>query len=135
MSLIKWEKKFSVDIARIDVEHRRLIDMINRLHEAMLDRKTDGVLLDIVDGMIDYARTHFRTEEFYMDEFEYPEKAVHKSEHAAFIEKAEDLRNRLDQGEMVFSLEVIRFLKDWLTNHIMVTDGKYAPFFKEKGLT
>ena len=134
MSLITWDKKYSVNIARIDAEHRKLISMINRLHDAMIEKKTEPAIAEIVDAMVAYARTHFLTEETYMDKFGFPEAAAHKKEHDAFIDKSEDLRDRLHRGEMVFSLEVIRYLKNWLTHHIMVTDQKYAPFFREKGL-
>ena len=35
---------------------------------------------------------------------------------------------------MILTLEVMNFLKDWLTGHILGVDKKYAPFFAAKGL-
>ncbi len=135
MPLIEWDESFSVDIDRIDREHRKLIGLINQLHEAMLEQKAQEAMTAIVTEMVDYAQTHFATEELYMEEFRYPDLHLHRVEHQKFIEKTDELRKRVNQGEFVLSLEVMRFLRDWLKGHILGTDKKYAPFLKEKGIT
>ncbi|OGQ78630.1 MAG: hemerythrin [Deltaproteobacteria bacterium RIFOXYA12_FULL_58_15] len=134
MAIIGWQDAFSVGIEEIDAQHRKLIDIINNLHEAMRDKKAKGILGDIVNEMADYATLHFATEEKYLVAFGYPEIVVHESEHNAFTKKVADLRERLAQGTLVLSLEVITFLRDWLTNHILSSDKKYAPFLNSKGL-
>jgi hypothetical protein len=35
MSLIQWEEKYSVKHATIDSQHKKLVELINNLHEAM----------------------------------------------------------------------------------------------------
>jgi hemerythrin-like metal-binding protein len=70
-----------------------------------------------------------------MEEFHYPDLDLHRVEHQKFIEKTDELRRRVSQGEFVLSLEVMRFLRDWLKSHILGTDKKYAPFLNEKGIT
>lgn len=135
MPLIEWDDSFSVDIDRIDREHRKLIGLINHLHDAMLEKKAQETMTAIVMEMVDYAQTHFNTEELYMEEFRYPDLDLHRVEHQKFIEKAEDLQERIRKGEFVLSLEVMRFLRDWLKGHILGTDMKYAPFLREKGIT
>jgi hemerythrin len=37
MGLLKWEKRYSVGIEAVDHEHRELVDLINRLHDAALE--------------------------------------------------------------------------------------------------
>ncbi|HDR46670.1 MAG TPA: bacteriohemerythrin [Geoalkalibacter subterraneus] len=135
MPLIEWNESFSVDIDRIDREHRKLIGLINQLHEAMIEKKAQRAMTAIVTEMVDYAQTHFATEDLYMEEFRYPDLDLHRVEHQKFIEKTDELRRRVSQGEFVLSLEVMRFLRDWLKGHILGTDMKYAPFLKEKGIT
>ncbi|MGE4343810.1 MAG: bacteriohemerythrin [Geoalkalibacter sp.] len=135
MPLIEWDESFSVNIDRIDREHRKLIDLINQLNEAMLEQKAQKAMTAIVTEMVDYAQTHFATEELYMEEFHYPDLDLHRVEHQKFIEKTDELCRRVSQGEFVLSLEVMRFLRDWLKSHILGTDKKYAPFLNEKGIT
>ena len=35
---------------------------------------------------------------------------------------------------MTISIEVMNFLKDWLSNHILGSDKRYGPFLNGKGL-
>ena len=57
----------------------------------------------------------------------YPQFAQHKNEHRDFISKVADAKNRaLSTGN--FSLELMYFLRDWLVEHILVSDKHYAEF-------
>ena len=38
-----------------------------------------------------------------------------------------------DQGKLNLSLELLMFLKNWLTDHILKTDSEYGVFIKSKG--
>jgi hemerythrin-like metal-binding protein len=49
----------------------------------------------------------------------------HINEHSSYIDKVRDLRERYEQGRLILSLEVTNFIKDWIRNHIMITDQKY----------
>jgi hemerythrin len=40
MSLFEWDKSFQVDIVLLDNQHKKLVNMINDLHDAM--RRGDG---------------------------------------------------------------------------------------------
>jgi hemerythrin len=35
MSIIQWDESFSVNVAEIDKQHQRLLEMINELYDAM----------------------------------------------------------------------------------------------------
>lgn len=129
-----WKEEFSVGVREIDMQHQKLVTMINDLFNAMIEKKGQEVLSKIVDGMIDYARTHFATEEAYMLKYHYTGYVAQKAEHDKFVAKAVDLQKRLNDKTLVLSLEVINFLKDWLTNHILVSDKKYGSLFNSKGL-
>lgn len=43
-----------------------------------------------------------------------------------------DLQERLSKGEVALSIEVMDFLKDWLTGHIVEHDKKYGVYINEK---
>ena len=134
MPVIPWEERFSVHVQEIDAQHQRLLQMIDDLHTAMTERRGREVLLEIVERMIDYARSHFATEEAYMERFKYPGYVRHRAEHAGFSAKAVELHGRLRSGALVLSLEVINFLREWVTNHILVSDQAYSACFRANGL-
>ena len=134
MPLIQWNDSYSVKVAEIDQQHKKLIAMINDLFAAMQQGKGKDVLGTILNGLVAYTGTHFTTEEQYFDRFGYPETVAHKKEHANFVAKVMDFKKSFDAGQLGLSLNVMNFLSDWLTHHIQNVDKRYGPLFNEKGL-
>ena len=108
--------------------------MINNLHDAMKERKGKEVLGPIIDDMIEYTITHFTREEKLFAQHGYAEGVRHAGVHKALTQQVLDLKTKLDNGTGVLPVEVMSFMKTWLTSHIMAEDRKYAPFLKSKGM-
>ena len=87
MAFIDWDDSFSVKVKEIDAQHKRLVDMLNELYDAMRQGKGKEVLGKIIGGLIEYTDVHFKTEEKYFDKFGYPETEAHKKEHSDFVQK------------------------------------------------
>jgi hemerythrin len=134
MALIQWNDSFSVNVVEIDKQHQKLVGMINDLGDAMHQGKGKDVLGEIINGLIDYVLTHFKTEEKYFDQFKYPVANSHKKEHIDFTKKVAEFKSGFDAGKLALSIEIMNFLSDWLQNHIKRVDKEYGPFFNEKGL-
>jgi hemerythrin len=134
MTLITWTDSFSVKVSEIDKQHKKLIDMINNLHEAMKEGKSKEVMGDILKSLLSYTETHFKLEEKYFDLYNYPAKENHKAKHKQFIDTVTKFKNDFDSGKTTLSLEVMNFQKDWWTKHINGTDKEYAKFFNDHGL-
>jgi hemerythrin-like metal-binding protein len=131
---MEWQDNFSVNIREIDQQHQKLVGMINALHEAMLAHKGSEAHKTIINGMVDYASVHFKTEEDYMARFGFPGSAAHQLEHKGFTEKALELKERASRDGFILTLEILNFLRDWLQHHILDTDKRYSTFFNERGL-
>ena len=134
MALIKWDDSFSVKVAEIDKQHQKLIDMINELNDAMKQGKGKDILGKIIKGLVQYTATHFKTEEDYFKQFNYPHADTHKKEHDAFVKKVSEFKDEFEKGNISLTIEVMKFLSDWLRNHIKGTDKHYSRFFNEHGL-
>ena len=134
MEIIPWREEFSVNIMLIGMQHKELVMMINNLYDAMKEKKGQEVLCKLVDRMVEYARVHFDNEEKAMLKYEYIGYPSHKIEHDKFVAKTMELQKRLNEKTLVLSLEVISFLKEWLSSHILVTDKKYVPHLTSKGM-
>jgi len=134
MDIITWSESLSVGVKRFDDEHKQLINIVNRLNNALLIGGSPKTMEHVLDGLVDYTVVHFRHEEEYMTKFSYPEYTSHKKEHDDLTGQVSDFRDRYRSGKVTFSLELMNFLRDWLTNHIMGSDKKYKDFFTGKGL-
>jgi hemerythrin len=135
MALLNWKNEYSVNIKEIDDQHRRLVDMINELHEAMVQQKAKEALGSVLSKLVNYAATHFATEERLMQGNGYPEYAEHKEKHEKMTAKVLALQKEWQAGRTTLGIEVSQFLKDWLDKHILGTDKKYAPFLNSKGVS
>jgi len=133
MPLIPWNDELSVGVNSLDEQHKQLVAMINELNDAFEKGKSDEILAKVFDELAVYTIEHFGYEEELFARYGYSESQAHKKAHEVLIKQVQDLRQKLNDGEFMISLEVMLFLKDWLTNHIMKTDKAYAPFLIEKG--
>jgi len=134
MALISWSDTMSVGVAKIDKEHKGLIDLINLLHGEMLAGKSKDALGVVLDKLIAYTKSHFSYEEMLFRTHSYPQADAHGKEHSALTQKALALQTDLKAGKSVISAPVLDFLRDWLTNHILKQDMAYKLFFAGKGL-
>ena len=134
MALLRWTEDLSVNIKEIDGQHQKLVDMINRLHEAMKTGKAGDIMMPIVAEMKAYAARHFATEERYLTTHKYPAYAQHKAEHEGFVAKVNAVEADLKSGKIAMSSEILDFLSKWLVNHIKGTDKKYSSFLNAAGV-
>jgi hemerythrin-like metal-binding protein len=118
----------------IDLQHQQLFRIINELHTAMQAGHPEEVLAEILEGLVLYTKTHFRTEEDYFAEYNYPEREGHEEEHARFINKINEFRNTSRAGGVSVSVELLQFLSQWIRHHIKTVDRAYIAFFREKGI-
>lgn len=134
MPFIEWTAQYRVNVKHIDEQHRQLVEMVNDLYEAMVERRSAKGVREAVARMDEYVHDHFRVEEAHMAELDYPERREHLAQHARFTRKTRELQDRLEGGKLVLSLEVISYLRDWLTNHILHTDKRLGAFLNERGI-
>ena len=135
MPLMQWTEKLSVGVNELDAEHQRLVAMLNDLYDAAQAGKGKDALGPILDGLITYTQNHFAHEERFMTQHKYPGFAQHKGEHEALAKQVLDVQAKYKAGAgAALSMEVLNFLKNWLTKHIQGTDKQYGPFFNERGI-
>lgn len=135
MPLMQWNDRMSVGVAQYDEDHKKLITMLNDLFDGMQAGKAKDVLGKILDGLIDYTKTHFGREEAAMSKHGYQEYAAHKKEHDDLTKQVIEVQKKFHTDVSAsLSMEVMNFLKNWLVKHIQGTDKKYAPFLNSKGV-
>jgi hemerythrin-like metal-binding domain len=133
MALVVWSEKLSVGVRSIDDQHKKLVTLVNQLHDGMIAGRGKEVVGPVLKGLIDYTRVHFKYEEDLFARIGYADSAAHKKEHADLVRRVLEIQAVYeDKGPSVLTIQVMNFLKDWLTAHILGSDMKYAPLMIAK---
>lgn len=131
---IKWDQTFSVDVKLIDAQHKKLFAMLNKLYGvANRSENEDEPLENIILDLAAYVDFHFKTEEKYMKEFGC-ENDEHIRQHQFYEEKIKEFNEKYQKGEEGVGVEIMNFLKDWISSHIKIKDKEYTGCFHDHGL-
>ncbi|MCX8021706.1 MAG: bacteriohemerythrin [Syntrophorhabdaceae bacterium] len=134
MPFIEWTEQNKTNVKKCDDQHKKLFDIVNNLYDGMKSGQGRTVMGNVLNELIDYTVYHFKTEEDLMKKYSYPGLLLHIKEHENLMKKAGELKQRFDRGESVISVEVMEFLKEWLTKHTSGSDKKYGQFLNGKGV-
>jgi len=135
MSLIEWSPVYSVKVKKVDEQHKKLVDLINQLHDAMKSGQGNTVTGIILQSLVDYTKTHFADEIRLMQANGYPDLARHQAEHDKFVKQVVEFQQKFQDGSAMLTMTILSFLKDWLVKHIQGEDKKYGPFLNAKGVS
>jgi len=105
MELFPWKPEYSVQNDIIDSQHKGLVNTIN----------------------------HFKQEETLMRQYKYPDLPAHQSQHQAFTDQVATLMKDVAAGRQTVSITLLKFLKDWLQNHILKVDKLYSSHIRPGG--
>lgn len=125
MPLIDWTDKMSVGVDEIDSQHKKLVDIINHLHDSLKTNTVREELKTIYMELIDYTKYHFSAEEKIMEEAGYEDLEAHKKQHKKFVNKLSRMKERCYLGKEEISVELSSFLSGWMIGHIMHSDKDY----------
>lgn len=134
---LQWSDRFLTGVVEIDDQHRILVGILN---EAGFRLSRDGgadYLEQVTSDLLSYAIYHFATEERLMLQYDYgdawPEDAqAHLNEHRDFSSKVMAVGDQVRQGQPVSTEELLRFLRNWLVNHVLNTDQRLGAFIKQQ---
>jgi len=136
---IKWKDIYSCNITDIDIQHKKLFEIGSRIYDLLTigdeyDRYDEIAL--IFNELRDYTVFHFSYEEELMKKYGYEDYENHKIEHDFFIKKLQKLeKTDFDDKQSESLMQMIKFIADWITGHILKTDMKYKDFFNAKGIS
>jgi hemerythrin len=128
MSFMSWQTDYQVGVAEIDNQHRRLVQMVNSLHEAMKSGTGKTLVPKVLNELVEYTVSHFSTEERFMQGARYPEYSLHKRQHEELTRQVLKIKAQVDGDSPVNTIEVMNFLKNWLVNHILGSDKKLGQY-------
>lgn len=127
MAVIEWNDGLSVGIQAIDDDHKKLVELINELYEALERGVQEDALERVFNNLERYIKYHFAREEELMLQHRFSETESHTRQHKQFIKDIERLKTSvLTSSSMSVAEEVISYLANWLIQHIVSEDAKLA---------
>lgn len=121
---MEWKDEYSIGIQEIDDQHKLLLRSFSAIEESIRsDQGWSNTHYAILE-LNQLASMHFTFEEALMKMFGYPETEAHQREHHRFFAEIGRIeRHSLNKSAEV---EMVQFLRGWLTTHILGSDRGYA---------
>lgn len=117
---ITWTSDLDTGIEAIDNQHKRIVNCINQLENAIKQHDRLSVEQVLVE-LLDYTVSHFVFEENLLEEAGYKLAKPHKAMHDIFVKRIEMYQQRYNAGEDVAE-ELHGMLCTWLLHHIKRDD-------------
>lgn len=134
MALMTWSDNLSTGVRAMDEQHKGLVNTLNELHEAMLSGKDKAAAGPLLNRLVRYTHDHFAAEEALMTRTKYPRFPAHLSKHKDLTAQVEAFVGRYQRGELSLNVDLLMFLRDWLTTHIQKEDREYGPWLNQNGV-
>lgn len=124
--IFPWNSHFETGIELIDQQHRKLVDILNRLgsHFSCAD---DIQFRHLLQDLLDYTHYHFDAEEQIWQQYfrDQPLFENHQQAHELFFEQVQELWASGDEQEQDLK-GLFDFLTRWLAFHILEADRRMA---------
>ena len=133
MEKIEWNDTFSVGVKALDMQHKKIIRMFNDLVDNASANAGSEIVSRLLTTLVDYASEHFKYEEQLLRDHGYPDLQQQKDDHMQFRRQAAELCLSASQQNEKVVHDLLNFLHDWWTDHILIEDRKYSAFFGSFG--
>ena len=127
---LPWSSRLMVGEPSIDAQHKRLVELFNELHEALHGSLPQEKIAQILVALLEYTQFHFAHEASLMKKFGFPGQKAHLAMHDELVKAALEYKRRFEAGEAI-GVDLVNFVRDWLTHHILKTDRQLADFIKQ----
>lgn len=135
MTFMVWNPYLETGIRIVDQQHRGLVDMLNQA-APLLAQSSRESLRDIgplLDNLLNYAATHFKTEEALMARLHMDSRACshHHESHALFVQQVSEMVQAYASDAGITGDRLLSFLASWLVLHILGEDQAMARQVRE----
>ena len=135
---MEWTDKLATGISTIDSQHKELFKRINNLVIAIKEHRCKSEIDGTIKFLDDYAKVHFTAEEKHMQEANYEGLEEQRRDHKQYLAALAELKEEASQPRVPgssydLSATTNQVVVDWIVDHIMKIDMKFAEFLKQQG--
>ena len=132
MEKIVWNDEFSVGVETMDVQHQRILKIYNKLIDNAQADPSSETVSEVLTEMVEYASEHFKCEEQLLRDHAHPDLEQQQTDHRAFRRQAGEFCLLASKEDEKVTHDLLNYLHDWWTNHILHEDKKYAALLEEQ---
>ncbi|MBF0369730.1 MAG: bacteriohemerythrin [Magnetococcales bacterium] len=129
--IIEWSDDYLIGLKEIDVQHKRLTEIVNKALNACNTFQTQKQIVEAMDDVMAYTKWHFQSEDILMRIYEYPDSENHRSDHVLLIK---ELHNKTKEAIKTkpSPQDLYLFFVGWFGGHAFGSDRKLAHFMRLK---
>lgn len=128
MTFLSWSDQYLLGNSTIDSEHRELFQQISRFHDLWKQRQSPEELSKCFADLVAFIGIHFRHEEAIMKQANFPHLEEHRFLHRMMLESVQELQQAYEKKTYRLEEDTMRYLKNWLIEHIMERDHQLREF-------
>ncbi|MFA6101442.1 MAG: hemerythrin family protein [Victivallaceae bacterium] len=126
MKLNKASIRTGVDL--IDKQHFKYFSIVNAVMDGLGDKEQNKTLFKDLNNYVIY---HFKTEEDFMNKYNYDKMDVHVKQHDYFRDKIKELTKQYSKTsdfDVNVKMKISCLLIDWFVKHIQTVDKHLCEF-------
>ncbi|MEL0585946.1 MAG: bacteriohemerythrin [Candidatus Thiodiazotropha sp. (ex. Lucinoma kazani)] len=135
MPIVSWCDEYSVNVGEIDIQHQKMLEIVNNLHTAVEECRDKSILKGLLIELVDFTHMHFSTEERYMNEYDFPGSESHKHEHKVLLQHLDNLVAAVSSGRYPTFCSDYDVSSDWFLFHVSNSDKNLGTYLNTKGVT
>lgn len=122
-----------IGIPYIDEQHKNVINQLASFYDTCRTgtvATNRGSLKNIIRTMMEHIKVHIAAEEHILERIGFPETAKHRQDHERFLKKMLEEVRKFDRDNDFDPIYFTRIIRNWLFDHVVEADMKYAEFIK-----
>lgn len=124
----QWLDEYKIGDTTIDKQHQYLFDLANQIVDPNNDQQK---IYHNTMALFHYVKEHFAAEEAIMKQYRYADYDEHVNEHALLSKRLDEINSGVIRGD-IGPGEVMRFMRNWLLNHILGRDILLGDYLRQQ---
>jgi hemerythrin len=124
----EWHKKWEIGVKSLDDEHKDLYDLINQAAQSINEQSSQENIIQILEKLLEHSKEHFRNEEYFMLEMNYPKRIQHTREHSMLVAETILMIKDARTSQTILDCGTVHSLKHWLLGHVLSSDKEMADY-------
>lgn len=124
MAPLEWKPEYSVGVASVDHEHRELVELVNRIGEALASARPVAEVESAFGDLYRAISSHFALEERFMREHGYDQTSQHKADHERLLDELRDIMDDYRDGREGPAERLRDTVEAWFADHFKTHDAR-----------